>query len=171
MKIILALLFIISVFGGIPALAAENTPREVYPSFSIADYNDVRLDSVQLKSKIVVFLFGGRKEGPAQAELKKKLDRKLEKEKSARVISIGIVKAPAFIPKGFIKDGFRKETKGVETFCDWGGKTAGLFRAGEKGITVIIADEQGVICFRKQDFQESDWTELCQKLKDLGIKN
>ncbi len=171
MKIITTLLFCLSVFNGIPALEAENTTREIYPSFSITDYNDARLDSAQLKNKIAVFLFGGRKEGPAQAELKKRLDQKLEQEKTARVISIGIVKAPAFIPKSLIKNGFRTETKGVETFCDWGGKTAELFRAGDKGITVIIADDQGVICFRKQDFQESDWAALNQKLKELGIKN
>lgn len=126
------------------------------PSFTISDYNEALLDSKQFTGKKVVLLFGGRKESGDQADLKMALDKAFPDKKEVMIVSIGIVRAPGFIPRGLIKNGFKKETKGVQTFCDWSGQIAKLYGAPDSPITVIFINKDGIVSITKNSCTKAD---------------
>lgn len=134
------------------------------PSFTISDYNDIVLTSQQCAGKKVVLLFGGRKEGAEQADLKMAFDKALNDAKDVVVVSVGIVKAPAFIPRGLIKSGFKKETKGVQTFCDWGGKMAASYGVPDAPITAIVMNKEGIVVIVKQNFTKNDFDYVIKEI-------
>ena len=134
------------------------------PAFSISDYNDTVITSQQCAGKKVILLFGGRKEGPAQTDLKIELDKAFMDAKDVVTISIGIIKPPAFVPQGLIKSSFKKETKGIQTFCDWGGKMAASYGVPDSPITAILINREGIVTAIKENFSKADLVNIIKKI-------